>query len=36
MLQFKTKQASFFDTAFTSDKHKPDDDKVHAINKMQQ
>ena len=35
-LQFKTEQASFHGTTFTSDGHKPGYDKVHTIKKMLQ
>ena len=35
-LQLKTIQVSFFATTFTSDGHKPGDNKVQAFNKMAQ
>ena len=35
-LQFKKKEASFFDTTFTPAGHKAEDDKVQTINKMAQ
>ena len=33
-LQFKTKQACYFGTSFTTDGHKPENEKVQAINKI--